>query len=137
MSYHIDEHDLGFIYSAPIGVVLPNQSVPLQPDIVFVSKANTGIIGRQYIEGVPDLVVEILSPSNWPYDRREKFRIYEEAGIPECWLIDYRAKTAEPFLLENGEYALTQGILHTGDTVRSRVLTGFQIAVRDIFRDVK
>lgn len=134
---HVHTHDLGHVACAPIGVRLPNQSVPLQPDIVFIAKEHAHIIGRQYIEGVPDLVVEILSPSNWPYDRNEKFKVYQDAGVPECWLLDYRAKTAEPFLLEDGEYVLHQGILTIGDVVHAHVLTGFQIAVADIFRDVK
>lgn len=126
----------GRVFTAPVGVRLPNQPVPFQPDLVYVSKSRQHIIGKQYIEGVPDLVVEVLSPSNWPYDRHEKLQVYQEAGIPEYWIVDYRARTVEVFYLEEGEYVLQQGKLKVGDTAVSRALPGFQVAVAEIFRDL-
>jgi Uma2 family endonuclease len=118
-----------------VGVQLPNEPVPLQPDIVFVSTAHQALIGKQYIEGVPDLVVEILSPSNWTFDRKEKFQVYQAAGIPEYWIVDYRAKTVETFTLEEGEYVLVRKA-ETGEMVTSRAMAGFQVAVADVFRDL-
>ena len=132
---YVDAKGLGFVFAAPIGVRLPHQPVPLEPDIVFISSARKAIIGKEYIEGVPDLVVEILSPSNWMYDRQEKFRLYQTSGVPEYWIVDYRAKTVEAFVLENGEFALI-GKWGVGETASSRGLSGFQIAVADIFRDI-
>jgi len=41
------------------------------------------IIGEEHVEGAPDLVIEVLSPGNWMYDRREKFLVYQHAGVPE------------------------------------------------------
>jgi len=126
---------LGFVLPSPIGVQLPNQPVPLQPDIVFVSSARKAIIGKEYIEGVPDLIVEILSPSNWMYDRHEKFRLYQTSGVPEYWIVDYRARTVEVFVWGEGEFTLI-GKWDAGETASSRVLSGFQVTVADIFRDV-
>lgn len=134
MTDHARRHNLGRILFAPIGVRLPSQPVPFEPDIVFVSTARKSIIGKQYIEGVPDLVVEILSPGNWLYERQEKFRVYQEAGVPEYWIVDYRARTVEVFSLEEGEHVLL-GKWGVGDHAASRVLTDFQILVADIFRD--
>ncbi|MBI3763027.1 MAG: Uma2 family endonuclease, partial [Chloroflexi bacterium] len=121
MTNHADAKKLGNILTAPVGVRLPDQPVPLQPDIAFVSTARKSIIGKQYVEGAPDLVVEILSPSNWPFDRQEKFRVYQAAGVPEYWIVDYRAKTVEVFALEEGEYVLL-GKYGMGDAAASRVL---------------
>lgn len=135
MSVYVRDRRLGYIFTAPIGVRLPTQSVPFQPDIVFVAAARGAIIGPQYIEGVPDLVVEILSPSNWPYDRQEKFRAYQTAGVAEYWIVDYRARTVEVFALEEGEYVLL-GKWGLGETASSRVLAGFQVAVTEVFRDL-
>jgi Uma2 family endonuclease len=126
---------LGWIVSSPIGVRLPNQPVPLEPDIVFISAARKSIIEEKYIEGVPDLVVEVLSPSNWIYDRKEKFNVYKIAGVPEYWIVDYRAKTVEVFALEKGDYSLL-GKWNLGETAISRVLAGFQVAVAEIFQDI-
>lgn len=135
MSNFVESRGLGFVFAAPIGVRLPSQPVPLEPDIVFVSSARKAIIGKEYIEGAPDLLVEILSPSNWIYDRHEKFNLYQSSGVPEYWIVDYRAQTVEVFVLEKGEYTLT-GKWSAGEKATSRVLDGFQIAVADVFRDV-
>jgi Uma2 family endonuclease len=86
---------LGEVFYAPVGVRLPNQPVPLQPDLVFVRAERLDIIQENYIEGTPDLIIEILSPSNWLYDRREKMRVYQEAGVPVYWIVDPRALTIE------------------------------------------
>jgi Uma2 family endonuclease len=92
-------HPLGELLYAPVGVRLPNQPVPLQPDIVFVLAERLSIIGENYIEGMPDLIVEILSPCNWPYDQCEKMRVYQEAGVAKCWIIDPRAETIDVYVL--------------------------------------
>jgi Uma2 family endonuclease len=125
-------HPLGEVFYAPVGVRLPNQPVPLQPDIVFVRAERLAIIGENYIEGVPDLIVEILSPSNWLYDRREKMRVYQEAGVPEYWIADPRAQTIEVYVLEQGVYQLA-GQYGRGEVVASRLLPGFEVPVEAIF----
>jgi len=136
MRLFVRARKLGYVLAAPIGVRLPTQPVPLEPDIVFVSAAHKSIIEQQYIEGVPDLVVEVLSPSNWIYDRKEKFNVYKLAGVPEYWIVDYRAKTIEVFVFEKRDYALL-GKWTLGETAISRALEGFQVRVDEVFRDVE
>jgi Uma2 family endonuclease len=123
---------VGEVLVAPVGVRLPNQPVPLQPDIVFIRAEHLEIIGEEYIEGVPDLLMEILSPSNWLYDRREKMQVYQEAGVPEYWIVDPRATTIEVYALEQGTYLLA-GQYRPGDTAPSRVIPGFAVPVEVIF----
>jgi Uma2 family endonuclease len=124
-------HLLGEVLYAPVGVRLPNQPVPFQPDIVFVRSERLHIIGENYIEGVPDLVVEILSPSNWLYDRREKMRVYQEAGVPEYWIVDHRAETIEIYVLEQAIYELA-GQYSRSEVAASRVLPGFKVPLEEI-----
>lgn len=133
MSAYIRKHDLGKVYSAPIGVRLPPSREPVQPDIVFVGAKHLGIIGEKYIEGAPDLIVEIVSPSNWNVDRQDKFTAYAKAGVKEYWIVDYRAKIVEVFLLEKREYAL-QGKFGKGQTVRATQMKGFEIKVDEVFK---
>jgi Uma2 family endonuclease len=135
LTEHVKKNGLGRVYTAPTGVRLPEQRVPLQPDIFFISAERKSIIGSQYAEGAPDLVVEILSPSNWSYDRKEKFLLYQEAGVPEYWIVDPRMKTIEVFLLDDGEYVLT-GEWGMGDVATSNVIAGFQVPVADVFADL-
>lgn len=134
MHQHSKKHNLGKVLTAPVGVRLPGQPAPVQPDIVFVVKERSEIIHHDYIEGAPDLVVEILSPSNWPYDRGEKMEAYRQAGVREYWIVDYRARTIEVLVLEKTTYVLI-GKFGPGDIVRSTVLAGFEIAVNDVFAE--
>jgi Uma2 family endonuclease len=132
MHTYAKENDLGKVLIAPCGIQLPNQPVPLEPDIFFVKKERLEIIGTQYVEGAPDLIVEILSPSNASYDRETKFKVYQDAGVPEYWLVDYEAKTVEVFTLVEGVYTLAGK--YTGDDVFSSTqLAGFKVTVDSLF----
>jgi Uma2 family endonuclease len=123
---------LGEVLTAPVGVRLPHQPVPLQPDIVFVRTERLGIVGEAYVEGAPDLLVEILSPSNWLYDRREKMQAYQEAGVVEYWIVDPRALTVDVYILEQGTYVLMSQC-SIGEVARSQILPGFEVSVETIF----
>jgi len=127
-------HHLGEVLVAPCGVRLLGQPVPVQPDILFVSAERQDIFGVEYVEGAPDLVVEVLSPGNWLYDRTEKFRAYEEAGVCEYWIVDCRACTIEVFALEEGMYTL-EGKFGEGETASSWVLAGFKVGVDELFAE--
>ena len=133
MRVYADDHDLGVVFTSPIGVRLPGQDVPVQPDIVFVSKAQAAIIEHDAIEGAPDLVVEILSPSNWMYDRGKKQEAYRLAGVKEYWIGDYRAKTIDALVLDKEAYVLVNQY-QVGDLAQSVVLAGFTIAVANVFQ---
>ena len=128
----VRRHDLGYVLYAPCGVYLPTHPVPVQPDIFFIQTERREIIEEEYVEGAPDLVVEVLSPSNWLYDRREKFQAYQNAGVPEYWIVDYRARTIDVFFLEKGTYTLLNQY-KPGDMAQSRVLKSFQVAVNEVF----
>jgi Uma2 family endonuclease len=89
--------------------------------------------GWKYIVGVPDLVVEIISPSNWVDDRRVKFGIYAEAGILEYWIVDPRQETIDVFILgQQSQYELLDRF-GAGDSVRSHVPNGFAFPVQKVF----
>jgi Uma2 family endonuclease len=123
---------LGEILTAPVGVRLPRQPVPLQPDIVFIHTERLGMVGEAYVEGAPDLLVEILSPSNWLYDRREKMQAYQEAGVAEYWIVDPHALTIDVYVLEQGAYGLL-GQYRIGEVAHSQVLPGFGVPVETVF----
>jgi Uma2 family endonuclease len=77
----------GKAYYSPIDIYL-SETETYQPDLIFIRKEREHIIGKKKIEGPPDIVVEILSPSNAYYDLRHKRKIYEEKGVPEFWIVD-------------------------------------------------
>lgn len=133
MRKHAQDNHLGLVLTAPVGVRLPGQPVPVQPDILFVRRERDEIVGDTYIEGAPDLIVEILSPSNWVYDRGKKQEAYQSAGVAEYWIVDYRTRTVDVFVLEERAYVLLAQF-HSGDVAYSTVLENFHIKIDEIFR---
>jgi len=100
---HVAKHDLGEIFDAPLDVVLSSTNV-LQPDLIYVSRARAEIVTEKNIAGVPDLVVEIISPETASMDRVTKAQIYARAGVPCYWVVDPDRRTIEEFRLERGIY---------------------------------
>lgn len=82
----IDDQRLGVTLWAPIGVFMPGCD-PVQPDILVVRTANLGIIRDRRIYGVPDLIVEVVSPSNSEQDLEIKRKAYARAAVPEYWIV--------------------------------------------------
>jgi Uma2 family endonuclease len=78
----IRQNRKGKIFYAPIDVYLDEYNKP-QPDLVFVSEDKNGIITNDGIMGVPDLIIEVISPSSMIRDRIEKKNMYERVGVNE------------------------------------------------------
>ena len=128
----LEERSIGIAYSAPIDVLLPEKlGDPVQPDILFVRSDRIEIVGETYIEGAPDLVMEVLSPSNPSHDRSLKYELYQEAGVLEYWIIDPRERTNEIHVLRAGSYILL-GRFGEDETARSEQLEGFAVPVDDL-----
>ena len=127
------ERDSGKVYFAPFDVVFSNTDV-VQPDILFVSKDRQHIITEDNVQGPPDLVVEIRSPSTARQDWTTKRDLYERYGVNEYWLVDPEAATIAVLMLSGGKFEAT-GIYGIGDTFTSTALEGFSLALADVFRD--
>ncbi|MDR0719563.1 MAG: Uma2 family endonuclease [Treponema sp.] len=124
------------VFSAPVGVRLfPRTDFSddtfLEPDLVVVCDRSK--ITRAGCEGAPDMIIEILSPSNARHDRLLKFRKYLAAGVPEYWVVDGMAKTVEIHILDQGRYITT--VAGENDEVPVSVLPGCTIKLRDIWSD--
>lgn len=84
----------GEIFFSPVDLYMDSRNV-MQPDLVFISKERASIVTSRGIEGTPDLIVEIISPSNSFYDRNTKRHKYLQLGVQEYWIIDPANKTLE------------------------------------------
>ena len=108
LSRFIEDNDLGEILLSPTDVYLDEEANAVQPDLLFISKnSDLKIIEDRPIYGVPDLVIEILSPSNNQYDLTTKKNLYEKFGVTEYWIIDPFDKSAHVYQLQNKTYQLT------------------------------
>ena len=129
------------VYPAPFDVRLPmkgkgtadNQIYTIvQPDLCVVCDLEK-IDGRGCI-GAPDLVVEILSPSNSRKDLKDKYEIYQEAGVPEYWIVDADDKAIYRYVLE-GDIYIGLPPVSEGDVFRSKKFPEMEIDTKIVFRD--
>ena len=103
----------------------------VEPDIVVILAGRDNIGGTIHVEGVPDIVVEILS-SDRNHDLVFKRRIYAEAGVREYWIFDPVNDTVLPLELHDGEY-VERPTLTAADTLATPLLPGLSIPLADIF----
>ncbi len=124
---------LGEVFAAPVDVVF-SQEPPqvVEPDLVFLSKEHGSLITETNLQGAPDLLVEILSPTTSLRDRREKFSLYERFGVPEYWIVDPERNSVQVFRLSGGRYApaLEFGL---GDRLETPLLPGLSIPLSEVF----
>ena len=112
--YQFELEGQGFIYNAPMDLLMPG-CTPVQPDLIFLTRAQRPLICDKYIDGVPLLVVEILSPSTRSYDRVKKLNRYAKSGLPYYVIVDPEDPSFEVFALDNGTYRLEHSLGH-GDS---------------------
>lgn len=105
----------------------------VQPDLCVVCDFEK--LDKLGCIGAPDLIVEILSPSNSKKEMLNKFRVYEENGVKEYWIIDYNREVIHIYVLKDGVY---QGLKpYTNDEQVSSVLfPDLTFSVEEIFRNL-
>lgn len=122
------------VFFAPYDIYLPTgegQTV-VQPDICVICDRTK--IKKLGCVGSPDLVVEILSPGNSRKEMKEKYDLYEEAGVAEYWVVFPSEEVLQIYLLENQQF-VPQKPYTAGDIYKSTVLKGFEIEVAQIFEN--
>ena len=127
----VRDRDLGRVFNAPTDVVLSEHDT-VQPDLVFVSREREHIITDANIQGAPDLVVEILSPSTASRDWREKLDLYERHGVAEYWLVDPISEIVWVFRLVDSSLEQV-GMYGVSDTLTSPTLEGFSLELEEVF----
>jgi len=126
----VESNKSGFVYTAPLDVYLGVEEV-FQPDVIYISASNKNII-KDKIKGIPDLIIEVLSPSNAYYDLVHKKNIYEETGVKEFWTVDSEGKGIEVYENVDGKFILFSKSRSKG-TVESKLLPGFRVTSEELF----
>ena len=117
------------IFYAPIDVYLSDDTV-VQPDIIVVCDSEK--IVKKGCVGAPDLVVEILSPSTAKADWKDKFALYEEAGVREYWIVHPEDRLVHVFRLRDGKFQM-DGTYSAEDSVRIGIFEGVTIDLKNVF----
>jgi Uma2 family endonuclease len=100
---HIFSKRLGRFFHAPFDVYLSEKNV-YQPDLLFVSSENAGLIERRGVMGAPDLVIELSSESTDHIDKKKKLHNYEKHGVKEYFIVDPEDNEVISYYLEDGRY---------------------------------
>jgi Uma2 family endonuclease len=123
----------GELFTAPFDVVFSNVDV-VEPDLLFVSKERASVLTQANVQGSPDLVVEVRSPSTGRRDETIKLSLYERAGVSEYWLVDPDAQAIRIHRRDGAGYgAATILTLMAGDVLTSRLFPDLEIPLSDIF----
>jgi Uma2 family endonuclease len=130
---HAQERRLGEVLISPMDVILDaDRALVVQPDLVFISNERSNIVTDR-IYGVPDLVVEVLSPNPRIGELRERLDWFAEYGVKECWLVHQLQRWIEVLNFEGGKM-LARTSFHERASIRSRVLPEFDRTLASMLR---
>lgn len=131
LSVWIEGQNLGVVITAPFDVVLARDTV-LQPDIVYLARENYHRLTNACLQGAPDLVIEVISPSTIRRDRIRKSRLYLKHSVKEYWLVDPEGGTVEIFTNTPEGWRLA-GTYSQEEILNSPLLPGLAIDLTAVF----
>jgi Uma2 family endonuclease len=119
----------------PIGKLKEQEEINVvQPDLCVICDPNK--LDEKGCHGTPDLIIEVLSPSSSTRDLKDKRQLYQQAGVPEYWVIDPFDGVAHVFIInEHGEY-LNRYPITAEDTLKSETLPNLEIPMNNLFPDI-
>jgi Uma2 family endonuclease len=130
---YVAARELGEVYAAPVDVRLSPHNV-VEPDLLFIRQDRLGIYGPTGpVEGAPDLVVEIISPSSRTMDRVRKAALYADSGVPEYWIVDPGKRQVEMLVLAQGQY---EPVEPEDGRLQSSVLPGLAVDPASLFAGI-
>ena len=122
----------GRVLGTPLDIIFRENTV-LQPDITFLTEPTFRLLDlHKPIRSVPDLVIEILSPSTSKWDRVKKYGVYARHGVAEYWIVDPGNETVEIFALRDGAYELASSGRRAGQ-LASATFPGLVLDIERVF----
>ena len=132
---HLQKNRIGKVYAAPLDVVFSHFDV-VEPDLLFVSETRREVLTSKNVQGAPDLVVEIGSPSTRRRDEKLKHQLYERFNVTEYWVVDPDIDVVRVYRLESGKYLRAQELsLDHGDVLTTPLLPGLELPLSRIFAE--
>jgi Uma2 family endonuclease len=125
------------VYAAPFDVRLPvnrqkgEDTTVVQPDLCVICDESK--LDDQGCAGAPDLIVEILSPGNSKEEMKDKFEVYQEAGVREYWLVNPSNKVTLVYILDETGKFIGLAPVTDEDPLRSHIFPELVIDLKEIF----
>jgi Uma2 family endonuclease len=132
---YLESHPVGRAFAAPFDVVFSNFDV-VEPDLLFISNARLDVLTTKNVQGAPDLVVEIGSPSTRRRDEIIKRKLYERFGVEEYWVIDPEIETIAVYRHVGETYQrVLELAVERNDTLVTPLLPQLTLPLQQIFKD--
>lgn len=103
------------------------------PDVLWYSESRAPGLTRVRPQPIPDLAVEVRSPSTWRYDIGVKKTRYEEQGLQELWLVDTDARVTLVYRRSTKDAPAFDVALEVTDRLTTPLLPGFALDVAELF----
>ena len=132
----IEQHRTGGqVFIAPFDVVFSQFDV-VEPDLLYMSSERAAaILTSANVRGVPELVVEVGSPSTRRRDETIKRTLYEGAGVSEYWVVDPELDVVRVYRRDGERFARPSELsAEAGDVLRTSLLPGLDLPLTDTFR---
>ena len=132
---YLESHPVGRAFAAPFDVVFSNFDV-VEPDLLFISNARLEVLTTKNVQGAPNLVVEIGSPSTRRRDEIIKRNLYERCGVEEYWVIDPEIETITVYRRVGESYQrVLELAVERNDTLATPLLPHLTLSLQQIFKD--
>jgi len=132
---YLESHPVGRAFAAPFDVVFSNVDV-VEPDLLFISNARLDVLTTKNVQGAPNLVVEIGSPSTRRRDEIIKRKLYERFGVEEYWVIDPEIETIAAYRHVGETYQrVLELAVERNDTLATPLLPQLTLPLQQIFKD--
>ncbi len=131
---HVRKRRLGEVFDEKALVEFPRNDY--EPDVIFFrSEKAAQIVGDTFFFPIPDLIVEVLSPSTEKNDRKIKFQDYARHGVEEYWIVEPKRCTIEQYLLEGARYP--SALPRREGMLQSHAIAGFSVPITSLFDEAE
>jgi Uma2 family endonuclease len=132
----LEDHPIGRIYYAPFDVVFSRFDV-VEPDLLYVSNARMAeVLTPANVQGAPELVIEIGSPSTRKRDETIKRHLYERSGVSEYWIVDPELDVVRVYRRDGDGFGRAIELSReTNEVLATPLLPGLEMTLARIFRD--
>ncbi len=123
----------GEVFDAPTDVILSDTNI-VQPDLLVILAERASIITDKNIQGVPDIVIEILSETTRKIDEITKKKLYARYGVREYWIVDPDLALVKVYGLTDGRYGRAEEVAQErGEVLTTSLFPGLEISLADLF----